>query len=244
MPNVETRPLRFLKTSSHPGDVRKVAAAIDAEFKSLSTGNTSTMRRIRRKHSQMLKTANADFVLRLARDLCEVEAYRWFAYELIQNHRAAFERLDDAELESFGRGLKNWWTVDAFARILSGPAWLRGRVSGKLIDKWARSKDRWWRRAALVSTVALNVPSQGGTRDVTQTLRVCHLLADDHDDMVVKALSWALRALVAHDPKAVQAFLDDHAPVLAARVKREVKSKLKTGLKNPSRRRAQGIQTR
>jgi 3-methyladenine DNA glycosylase AlkD len=51
--------------------------------------------------------------------------------------------------------------------------------------------------------------------------------------MVAKALSWALRELVVHDAKAVQRFLDEHEEVLAARVKREVKNKLRTGLKNP-----------
>jgi 3-methyladenine DNA glycosylase AlkD len=65
---------------------------------------------------------------------------------------------------------------------------------------------------------------------------VCRLLIDDHDDMVVKALSWALRELVVHDPDAVSAFLSEHADVLAARVKREVRNKLTTGLKNPKRR--------
>ena len=51
--------------------------------------------------------------------------------------------------------------------------------------------------------------------------------------MVVKALSWALRELVAHDPQAVRAFLDEYETVLAGRVKREVQNKLRTGLKNP-----------
>jgi len=53
---------------------------------------------------------------------------------------------------------------------------------------------------------------------------------------VVKAMSWALRALVAHDPGALQSFLDDYEDVLAARVKREVNNKLRTGLKNPHQR--------
>jgi len=62
---------------------------------------------------------------------------------------------------------------------------------------------------------------------------VCHMLANDHDDMVVKAMSWALRELVVHDPDAVRAFLSEHENALAARVKREVRNKLTTGLKNP-----------
>jgi 3-methyladenine DNA glycosylase AlkD len=43
----------------------------------------------------------------------------------------------------------------------------------------------------------------------------------DREDLVVKALSWALRALARRDP--------------AARVIREVENKLTTGRKNPRR---------
>jgi 3-methyladenine DNA glycosylase AlkD len=101
------------------------------------------------------------------------------------------------------------------------------------IRDWARSDDRWWRRAALVSTVALNMRSHGGHGDTERTLAIGRMLADDDDDMVVKALSWALRSLVVHDPEAVRDFLRRHDDVLAARVKREVTNKLETGLKNP-----------
>ncbi len=46
-------------------------------------------------------------------------------------------------------------------------------------------------------------------------------------------MSWALRELVVHDPDAVIKFLNEHVEVLAARVKREVRNKLKTGFKKP-----------
>jgi 3-methyladenine DNA glycosylase AlkD len=140
-------------------------------------------------------------------------------------------------LEELGRGINSWWTVDAFARTLAGPAWLNRQVPDQVFDMWANSNDRWWRRAALVSTVALNVRSQGGQGDVPRTLRICWLLASDQDDMVAKALSWALRELVFHDPGAVKGFLEEYEKVLPARVKREVKNKLGTGLKNPGQKR-------
>jgi 3-methyladenine DNA glycosylase AlkD len=54
--------------------------------------------------------------------------------------------------------------------------------------------------------------------------------------MVVKALSWALRQLVVWDPDAVREFLEVHDEALAARVKREVRTKLDTGRKHASRR--------
>ena len=66
-----------------------------------------------------------------------------------------------------------------------------------------------------------------------RTLAVCRLLVADHEDMVAKAMSWALRELVVHDPEAVRGFLKEHAGTLAARVKREVQNKLNSGLKNP-----------
>jgi len=81
--------------------------------------------------------------------------------------------------------------------------------------------------------VPLNLGSRGGTGDVPRTLRICRLLAGDHDDMVVKGLSWALREAAKRDPAAVQAFLARHRGVLAARVVREVTNKLTTGRKNP-----------
>jgi 3-methyladenine DNA glycosylase AlkD len=59
------------------------------------------------------------------------------------------------------------------------------------------------------------------------------MLAGDPDDTVVKALSWALRELVPHDPDAVRAFLKEYEAELAPRVKREKTNKLETGLKNP-----------
>jgi 3-methyladenine DNA glycosylase AlkD len=61
------------------------------------------------------------------------------------------------------------------------------------------------------------------------------MLAADRDDMVVKALSWALRSLVRHEPTLVRTFLTRHGDVLAARVRREVKAKLETGLKSGRR---------
>ena len=214
-------------------DPGRVAASFDAEIRALPLLNTPNVRAIRRKYSQQLKQDSPEFVLDLVKELVHTYGYRGMAYELLRYHRAAFHSLGAAELEELGRGINSWGSVDSFARTLAGPAWLRGQVSDELICRWAHAEDRWWRRAALVSTVALNVRSRGGMGDTGRTLAVCRLLVADPDDMVVKALSWALRELVPHDPEAVQGFLDEHNAVLAARVKREVGNKLRTGLKNP-----------
>jgi 3-methyladenine DNA glycosylase AlkD len=61
------------------------------------------------------------------------------------------------------------------------------------------------------------------------------MLEADREPMVVKALSWALRELAKREPAAVRAFLAEREGRLAARVVREVRSKLDTGLKSPRR---------
>jgi 3-methyladenine DNA glycosylase AlkD len=208
---------------------------MDAEIQSLSIQNTPGVREIRRRYSKLLKNAGSAFILNLAWELMQGYGHRWVAYELIYYHKAAFCSIGETELEQFGQGINSWWTVDSFARTLSGPAWLARQVSDDLFQRWASSQDRWWRRAALVSTVALNVRSHGGTGDTPRTLAVCRLLVADHDEMVVKAMSWALRELTPHNPAAVEEYLTAYDQVLAAQVKREVRNKLSTGLKNPRR---------
>ena len=186
----------------------------------------------------MIKSYPPEYVLDFARALLFTWGHRWQAYELIQGHKLTFRGLRAAELEELGQGINSWWSTDSFARTLSGPAWRDGQVSDEQIARWAGSPDLWWRRAALVSTVAFNIRSQGGTGDVPRTLAICRLLVDDHQEMVVKALSWALRELVYFDPSAVEGFMKEHEGALAGRVKREVGTKLRTGLKNPRRNRS------
>jgi 3-methyladenine DNA glycosylase AlkD len=213
----------------------ELASAFDAEQRALSTHNTDSERSIRLKYSSILRQAPAEYVLSFSKQLLFTHGHRWQAYEIIAAHRQAFQSLRTDELEQLGQGINSWWTTDSFARTLSGPAWRDGLVSDELIIRWAGSPDLWWRRAALVSTVAFNIRSQGGKGDVPRTLAICRLLVSDHEDMVVKAMSWALRQLVYFDPEAVERFMQEHERTLAGRVKREVGNKLRTGLKNPRR---------
>jgi 3-methyladenine DNA glycosylase AlkD len=210
-----------------------LGTAFDAEHRALAVHITDTERAICRKYSALVRQAPAEYVLAFAHALLFTHGHRWQAYELIAGHNAAYKSLRADTLEALGQGIKSWWATDSFARTLSGPAWRDGLVADELIVKWARSPDLWWRRAALVSTVAFNIRSQGGKGDVPRTLSICRMLVADHEDMVVKGLSWALRELVYFDPQSVEGFLKEHEQVLAGRVKREVGSKLRTGLKNP-----------
>jgi 3-methyladenine DNA glycosylase AlkD len=204
-------------------------------LQALANPNTAEIRAIRRDFSKRLAKAPAQDMLNLALRL--LDSHRLVAYELIHHHRAALHGLGEIELERLGQGMDSWDKVDTFACYLAGPAWRERQMPDALIHGWAGSEDRWWRRAALVSTVPLNNKARGGHGDAARTLEVCRLLTGDRDDMVVKAMSWALRELAKREPQAVHNFLAEHESRLAARVKREVQHKLTTGLKNPHQKR-------
>jgi len=214
-------------------DPRAAAAALIAEATALPAPATAAMRALRRSRSARWRGREPGFILEVARELQRRRACRWMGYELIRHHRAAFTAVTDTMLEELAIGLESWDSVDGFGRILSGPAWAHGLASNALIDRWSRSGDRWLRRTALVSTIALNRPADGGRGDPERTLAICRQLAGDPDDMVVKALSWALRVLSGEDAAAVRRFLVAEDARMAARVKREVRHKLDTGLKTP-----------
>jgi 3-methyladenine DNA glycosylase AlkD len=223
---MSTRPVASIQAL-----VREISSRLEA----LPIADAESIRAVRREFSKRLAMASA-------KDLCAVALgllsnptarHRLTAYELVSHHRPALESLGVRDLERLGQGINSWAAVDTFAIYLAGPAWRQGQISDARVRTWARSNDRRWRRAALVATVPLNNKTRGGKGDPTRTLAICRMLIADRDDMVVKAMSWALRELTKREPAAVEVFLEEHNETVAPRVLREVRNKLKTGLKNP-----------
>lgn len=220
-------------------EIDELVTEIDAHLRALPNLKTENVRAVRREFSKRLANTASQIVIGLSLHLLELDRpgfeYRLVAYELIHYHKAALYSLGEKELELLGWGNDSWGDVDTFACYLAGPVWREHQVPDELIHHWARSEDRWWRRTALVCTVALNNKARGGRGDTARTLDVCRILVKDRDDMVVKAMSWSLRELSRRDPQAVQAFLAEYQGALAPHVVREVNTKLTTGLKNPRR---------
>ncbi|THD81874.1 MAG: DNA alkylation repair protein [Phenylobacterium sp.] len=206
------------------------AAQIAAQVRALPQRSTQPMRGVRQAASRELRRASADEVRAVARAAIFDQGLGWIGYELIAAHPGAFANLTAADLEAMAEGLAAWESVDAFGMILAGPAWRAGLVDDGLIARWSVSPDRWRRRLSLVATVPL-----GRAGDAARVLAVCERHVADRDDMVEKALSWALRELSKRQPDAVRGFLARHDAALGARVKREVRHKLATGLKAPRR---------
>ena len=195
---------------------------------------TNDLRSVVRAFKSRLRAEEGNYVYKLALELLTFNntECRQVAYELIAGHRGASESLTARRIEALGAGIDNWACVDGFCCTLVGQAWRTGRISDGTIRRWSRSEDQWWRRAAAVATVPLNLKSRGGSGDTERTLMVCQDLISDDSVMVQKAISWALRALVSWDRNAVERFLSNNESDLSARVKREVRHKLATGRKN------------
>ena len=214
-----------------------ILADVDARLKSAGADDVPSVRRVRRGVSLDLKTASPDLVRAVAFALSARDGPfdRFIGAELLAAHPTAMRTLDASDLRQLGEGMDSWDDVDVFACFLSGPVWRVGQLTDAEIRRWARSPDRWWRRAAVVSTVPLNNRARGGSGDPKRTLAICQLLLADRDPMVVKALSWALRELAKRDPTAVRQFITTHGTKVPALVRREVRSKLETGLKSITR---------
>lgn len=210
-----------------------IATRYRAEIAALPKRDTPHLRALRKGWSAALKAESGPHVVAIAEALEAVSPQegKWLAYELIRSHKAAFAAVSLTVVERFAEHAASWYAVDALGTILTGPLWAADRLPDDRVEAWSRAEDRWRRRLSLVTTVGRNATRPWPER----TFELCRGLADDRDDMVEKAVSWALRFLSQRDKPAVEAFMAAHGEAFRPRVKREVAHKLATGLKSGAR---------
>lgn len=185
-----------------------------------------------------LKTQTKSFSgrekLELSKELVNTNIFecQHIAYEFIGKDKKALDELTENDIDDLGKNLDNWVSVDCYSAYLVGYAWRENKISNSKIKAYLKSDDFWVRRIAIVATVSLNQKARGGTGDAKRTLQICSIAVNDHEDMINKALSWALRELAKIDKEPVKKFIEQHKDGLHPRVLREVNNKLKTGTKN------------
>jgi 3-methyladenine DNA glycosylase AlkD len=145
--------------------------------------------------------------------LAEAVANELFQGEVAEEKALAVYLLEpDAEL--FGPGefdlfdswldrVSSWADHDEVVHFLVGPMLVRDPADLERIYRWARSRNRWRRRAAAVALIhgARRRLFFGHIKRITTAL-----LADD-DDMVQKGLGWLLREAAKADRDRVLPFL-------------------------------------
>lgn len=91
--------------------------------------------------------------------------------------------------------VSSWADHDALVQYLIGPMMVADPRRVKRVFVWARSKNRWLRRASAVAL--LRGTNLGLFWDEVQ--QITHLLLRDEDDMVQKGLGWLLRETARYD---------------------------------------------
>ncbi len=124
----------------------------------------------------------------------------FIACEWTYNMHDLFEEED---LEIFERWIEkyvtNWASCDTFCNHTVGEFLMMYPRHITTIKKWARSNNRWMKRASAVSLI---IPARKGMflKDIFE---IADILLLDQDDIVQKGYGWMLKAASENDERAV-----------------------------------------
>lgn len=135
---------------------------------------------------------------------------------LLEKMDGQFSDREFRMLESWLDRISSWADHDGVVHYLIAPLVVAKPARVKSVFRWAKSRDRWHRRAACVALI------QGTRRKkfFSQIKQLSNALLADQDDMVQKGLGWLLRETAKYDPKRTVPYLmtiRGHAPRLVLR---------------------------
>jgi 3-methyladenine DNA glycosylase AlkD len=122
---------------------------------------------------------------------------------LLEKLDAQFGDREFKRFESWLDRISSWADHDGLVHYLIAPMVAAQPARVKAVFRWAKSKDRWHRRAACMALI------QGTRRRMffPQIARLSNVLLADEDDMVQKGLGWLLRETAKFDAKRAVPYL-------------------------------------
>jgi 3-methyladenine DNA glycosylase AlkD len=140
-----------------------------------------------------------DFLVKIADQLFRgrVLEEKVFAVLLLEKIVDKFADGEFRLLETWLSRISSWADHDGLVHYLIAPMVAAKTARTKNVFVWAKSPNRWYRRAACVALIQ-------GTRQklfLPEIQRLSNLLLNDEDDMVQKGLGWLLRETAKADPK-------------------------------------------
>lgn len=159
---------------------------------------TDEIRKLAKRFSRVIANdAGIDYLFAICDDLFhgKVLEEKVLAVFMLQYH---LEELTDKHFRGLVRWLdrvSTWADHDALVSYLLGPMLVEKRERAALTAKWAKSRDRWHRRAAAVSLIR----GVRQKRFVREAKTVTLMLLSDKDEMVLKGVSWLLREQAKYD---------------------------------------------
>jgi|SRR5580704_11330141 3-methyladenine DNA glycosylase AlkD len=175
----------------------------------------SAARHFRRR---IRKELGLDFLLQVADKLFAgwVLEEKVFAVFLLEKLTEEFGDAEFRLFESWLPRISSWADHDGLVHYLIAPMVAAHPARTERVFRWAKSRDRWHRRAACVALIQ-------GTRKkmfFPEIKRLSDLLLSDPDDMVQKGLGWLLRETAKADAKRTVPYLmsiRERAPRLVLR---------------------------
>jgi len=161
---------------------------------------TGDLRRLAGKYRRSIKEEiGIEGLLRVANKLFagRVLEEKVFAVLLLEKLTSSFDDSHFALFETWLNRITSWADHDALVHYLIAQMIASEPERAQKVFQWAKSNDRWHRRAACVALIQ-------GTRQkkfFPQITRLSGLLLKDEDDMVQKGLGWLLRETAKADPK-------------------------------------------
>jgi 3-methyladenine DNA glycosylase AlkD len=151
------------------------------------------------------KEFGLDFLLRVADKLFagRVLEEKVFAVFLLEKRTEEFGDSEFRLFESWLPRISSWADHDGLVHYLIAPMVAAKADRIRRVFRWAKSPDRWHRRAACVALIQ-------GTRQkmfFSEIKRLSDLLLSDEDDMVQKGLGWLLRETAKADAKRTVPYL-------------------------------------
>jgi 3-methyladenine DNA glycosylase AlkD len=126
-----------------------------------------------------------------------------FAVFLLEKLTATFGDKEFRKFDSWLDRVSSWADHDALAHYLIAPMVAAKTSRVQAVFRWAKSRNRWRRRAACVALIQ-------GTRQslfFPQITKLANMLLGDEDDMVQKGLGWLLRETAKYDAKRTVPYL-------------------------------------
>jgi 3-methyladenine DNA glycosylase AlkD len=153
----------------------------------------------------LIKEAGLPFLVEVADRLFSgrVLEEKIFAVFLLEKHTSELDDRDFRRFESWLSRISSWADHDTLVHSLIAPMIEARPARAEGIFRWAKSRNRWHRRAACVALIR-------GTRQkmfFPEIVKLSDLLLDDEDDMVRKGLGWLLRETAKADPNRTLPYL-------------------------------------
>jgi 3-methyladenine DNA glycosylase AlkD len=190
---------RILKDGGSAKHAAGVQWFFKEEIKSRGWYTGDLRRMARRCRRDIRKEHGLDFLVDVADELFSgsILEEKIAAVLLLESLEVKFGDLEFKRFASWLKRISSWADHDALAHHLIAPLMMAKPSRVSVVFSWAKSADRWHRRAACVALIR-------GARArmfFPEITRLSNSLLRDEDDMVQKGLGWLLREAVKYDPK-------------------------------------------